>query len=191
MKGLIQTAVIIGALIAVGFITSVVVTNKLDGEIAAAREEGLEEGYARGYASGCQEGSRAGYQEGGKVGYIEAAGEDYSDEYEEGFHFLYNPTYDEVREILSRCEVDSAWEINNAAEDEGIRAIYVRCELDDEGRTRIKELVAFETVDKGLIFIEPSSGQEVRLEVGEPYSEINGPSVPGYDGVITEVRIVW
>jgi hypothetical protein len=191
MKGLIQAGIIIAALIAVGFITSVAVTNNLDGEVAAAREEGFEEGYARGYASGCQEGSRAGYQDGSKVGYGDATGEDYSGEHEEGFHFLYNPTYDEVWEILSRCEVDSAWGINNAAEDEGVRAIYVRCELDDDGRTRVAEMVAFETVDKGLIFIEPSSGQEVRLEVGRAYSEINGLSDPGYDGVITEVQIVW
>jgi hypothetical protein len=191
MKGLIQAGVVIAVLIAVDFVASVVVTNNLNDEVAAAREEGLTEGYDQGYASGYHEGSQAGYQEGSKAGYGDATGEDNSGEYEEGFHFLYNPTYDEVLELLSRCEVDSAWEINNAAEDEGIRAIYVRCEMDDEGRIRVAELVAFETADKGLIFIEPSSGREVKLEVGKRYSEMNGLSDPGYDGVITEVQIVW
>ncbi len=191
MKGLIQTSIIIVALIAVGFITSIVITNNLNSEVAAAREEGFEEGYAQGYAMGYREGSRVGYQEGSKVGYEEAKGEDYDSEYEAGFHFLYNPTYDEVREILYGCEMGSAWGINNAIEDKGVRAIYVRCQIDAEGRVRVADLVAFETIDKGLIFIEPSSGREVKLEIGERYSDLNIFSDLGYDGIITKIQVVW
>ena len=193
MKGLVLTSIIIAALIAVGVVTSIIVTNHLHNRVAAAHEQGFEEGYAQGYAVGYQDGGRAGYQEGGRVGYQQATGEGYDSEYEAGFHFLYNPTSSEVWEFLTEDSTHSAWEINNAAEDRGIKAIYVRCRLaatDDEGKVYLLGLVGFETVDEGLIFIEPSSHQEVKLEIGRYYSELNMNSTSKYDGIITKVQII-
>lgn len=192
MRGLIRTTIIIMVIIAVGVATSIIITNDLNNRVAATARGGLKEGRVYGYEVGLQDGSRTGYQEGSRIGYAEATGEDCDSMDEAGFHFLYNPTYDEVQQILSEDDKGSAKKINNDAELQGIRAAYVRCwTVTVEGKVYVSELVAFETVDKGFIFIEPSSHQEVKLEIGERYSELNGVSALKHDGIISDIKIIW
>lgn len=194
MKGLIKTSIIIAVLIVVGIATSVIVTSYLASRLAAAHEHGFEEGYTQGHMVGFREGSRIGYQEGSKIGYEKAEGGGYGSSYEAGFYFLYNPTYDEVQEVLAEGEMDSAGEIHDYAETNGIRTAYVRCQIAREaaaGMVYVLELVAFETVDNGIIIIEPWSYKEVKVEVGKGYKELNGLPTPSYDDTITEITIVW
>jgi len=194
MKGLIRTTLIIVALVAVGVGASAIVYGDLTDDLAVARERGLEEGYAQGHEDGYQEGSKVGYQEGSKVGYVDGNGEDVNSSDEAGFYFVYNPTYGELLEMLAEGEMGSAREVIDYAEINGIRAVYVRCEIARqaaEGMVYIHELVAFETVDKGLVIIEPWSHREVKVEIGRRYSELNGFPLPAYDDTITKVTIVW
>ena len=194
MKGLIKTTVAIIVVIAAGFGASVLVTYDLDSRVDATAERGLEEGLARGSEAGLQESIRDGYQEGSRTGYETAIGEERDFFSEDGFYFLYNPTYDEVQEILAEDTTGSARSINNYAEVHGIRTAYVRCRVvttDGEGKIYIFGLLGFETVDKGFIFIDPSSHQEVKLEIGKRYSELNDFSALQYDGIISSVRIIW
>jgi len=187
MKGLIKTSIIIAVLIAVGFVTSIIISSNLSNRVAAAREHSFEEGRTQGYEAGFREGSRAGYQEGSKIGYAMSQDKDISD-LGEGFYFTYNPTYDEVRAILAESKKTSAFEINYYTEANGIRTAYVRRDIAAGGSYRT---VAFETVDMGLIIIEPRSHEEVKLEVGKSYSELNGFPTPPYDDTITKITIVW
>ena len=194
MKGLIRSGIIIMALIVAGIISSIIITVELNNRLATALEHGFKEGYAQGSLEGYQEGSRVGYQEGSKLGYVRGNWKDYGSGYEEGFYFLYNPTYDELQEILAESEASSAKEIHKYAEAYGIRVAYVRCQIArkaTEGMVWIHQLVAFETVDSGFIIIEPWSYREVKVEVGKHYSELNGLPPRSYDDTVTKITIVW
>jgi len=193
MKELIKTSIIVAVLIVVGIITSIIITSNLSNRVAANRERGFEEGRTQGYEASFREGGRAGCQEGSKIGYEMSQDKDISD-FGEGFYFTYNPTYDEVQAILAESKKTTATEINYYAEANGIRTAYVRCQIARkaaEGMVHVYHLVAFETVDKGLIIIEPRSHKEVKVEVGKRYSELNGFPAPPYDDTITKITIVW
>ena len=193
MKGLIKTSIIVAVLIVVGIITSIIITSNLSNRVAAAHEHGFEEGRTQGYEAGFREGSRAGYQEGSKIGYEMSQDKDISD-FGEGFYFTYNPTYDEVQAILAESKKTTATEINYYAEANGIRTAYVRCQIarkTTERMIHIYHLVAFETVDRGFIIIRPRSHEEIEVEVGRSYSELNGFPTPPYDDTITKITIVW
>ena len=80
------------------------------------------------------------------------------------------------------------------AEANGMRAAYVRVQIArpaEEGKVWVYRLVAFATVDKGFVIIEPGSHKVVKVEVGERFRELNGFSALPYDDTITEVTIIW
>ncbi len=187
MKRLIKTSIIMAALIVVGVITSVIITNCFNNQVAATRERGFEEGHTQGYETGFHEGSKAGYQEGSKIGYERSQGKDISDE-ETGFYFTYNPTLNELQAILAESDKTAAMEVNNFVEANGIRTAYVAVFIPGEFYI---PLVAFETADRGLIIIEPRSHEEVKVEIGKSYSGLNGFPVPDFDDTITKITIVW
>jgi hypothetical protein len=192
MKGLIIATIIVFIIIGIGIGISAYIYNDLVDSVAVARETGFQKGYAKGDIDGVRDGNEAGYQEGSKAGYTQEESSVSSDSTAE--YFLYNPTYAEVQEMLVESRMDSAKEIQDYAELNGIRAGYVRCPIArpaTEGRVYLYQLVAFETVDKGLVIIEPWSYKEVKVEVGKSYRELNGfPSSP-YDDTITKITIVW
>ncbi len=193
MKGLIKTSIIIAVFISVGFVTSVIIADNLNNRVAANRERGFEEGRTQGYETGFREGNKTGYQEGSKIKYERSQDKDISD-LGEGFYFTYNPTYDELQAILAESNKTTAMEVNNFAETNGIRTAYVRAQIARKTAERAAlfyHLVAFETVDRGLIFIRPRSHEEIELEVGKSYSEQNGFPTPAYDDTITKITIVW
>lgn len=193
MKGLIKTSIIIAALIVVGVVTSILITRHFINKEAAAYVRGLEEGRTQGYEIGLCDGEIDGYQEGSKIGYEMSQDKDISDE-ETGFYFTYNPTYDELQAILAESNKTTATEINNFVEANGIRTAYVRCQIARKTAERtvsVYHVVAFETVDRGFIIIRPRSLEEIEVEVGKSYSELNGFPTPPYDDTITKITIVW
>jgi len=192
MKILVISVIVLFALIGISIGISAHVNTSLVDDVAAARENGFEEGYAQGYEDGFMQGSEAGYQEGHRVGY--EVDETVDGGSASAYYFLYNPTYDEMREILADGEMFSAKEIHDYAEINGIRVGYVRCPIArkaPEGRVYLYQLVAFETVDRGLIIIEPWTHREVKVEVGKSYREVNGFPPSSYDDTITKMTIVW
>ncbi len=202
MKWLGRIGIALGALIVINITVNVIITYILTNKVTAAYESGIQEGYAQGYVVGYQEGATVGYQKGSKAGYQAGSEEDYSNGYSEykadfeeavGTGYLVrNPTYNEMQEFLANEEMTSVWKINNNAEAHGIRAAYVAYEtvyIATKGKHY--ELVAFMTVDEGLIFVEPSSHKEIKLKVGKRYSELNGHPLPDYDDTITKIRTIW
>jgi len=187
------------ALVFISYISTI--DGVYDKTVVAAYDDSYDNGYAQTY----------------DVGYQEAYGEAYDKGYDKGYEIgletgskervarrveLYNPTYKEMREFLARDKTDSnpfvigeyvcsdfAAQLNNNAEADGIRVAYVRIRSKEWGHA----VVAFETVDRGLIFIEPQSDREVKLVIGEPYPWYWVGAVSpltSYDP-ITEIQIIW
>ncbi len=114
----------------------------------------------------------------------------------------FNPTYKQVKDFIAKDETDKneyieneytcfdfSADVNNNAEKEGIRCGMVLIRFKSgEGHA----LVVFETVDKGLIFIEPQDDKEVKVAVGIRYWRDNYENViVKHDDTITKVTIVW
>ena len=166
MKGLLKTISIISADIVIATIASIIISSSLNNRLTAAYERGYEEGDTQDYLVGFQEGSEVGYQEGSKIGYAKANPGDNNGSDEKGFYFLYTPTYDELRETLTEGKTGSVTKVHKYAETNDIRAAYVRIRFEKWGHA----VVAFETVDRGPVFIEPQSDTRAEeLIVGKAY----------------------
>lgn len=172
-------------------------------KIAAAYEDSYDNGYAQTY----------------DVSYQEAYGEAYDKGYSKGHEIgletgskagvarrvkLSNPTYKEMREFLARDNtdanpfikgeydcVDFSAQLNNNAEANGIRAAYVHIRAKEWGHA----VVAFETIDRGLIFIEPQSDREVKpvTGIGEPFPwySVGAVSATSYRDPTVKIQILW
>ena len=194
LKGLFIAFLVITALVSAGFGVSALISANLNKNVNVASAQGYDAGYSKGYHEGLIKGNEAGYQAGSKLGYIAAGGADASSINETGGYFLYNPTYDEITSTLAQNEMDSAQKILDFTKANGIRAAYVRVPIAreaSEGRVYLYQLVAFETVDKGFVIIEPGSHRAVKVEVGKSYNVLNGFPASPYDDTITKVTIVW
>jgi hypothetical protein len=155
-------------------------------------EASYNEGHSQGKDEGYQAGYEAGYQAGYKPGLEQGADKGYS---------LRNPTYQEMKAFLAQDTTDTkayvkegyvcsdfAAAVNNNAEANGIRCAIVDIFYPEGyGHT----IVAFETTDKGLIFIEPQFDKEVTLIVGRSYSQINNFTPAPHDDTIQRFLVIW
>jgi hypothetical protein len=159
-------------------------------------QKGNAGSYTQAYSQGKDEGYKAGYQSGLQAEYKPSPEQKTSNEYS-----LQNPTYQEMKTFLAQdttnvnnyvedqyvC-VDFAATVNNNAEAKGIRCAVVDIFYPDGyGHT----IVAFDTTDRGLIYIEPQFDQEVKLVVGRSYSQLNNFTAAPRDDTIKRYLIVW
>jgi flagellar basal body-associated protein FliL len=159
-------------------------------------QKGNEAIYDQGYNQGKEDGYQAGYKSGLEDGYKPASEQETSTG-----NVPHNPTYQEMKAFIAQdttnsmsyeedeyvC-VDFSAAVNNNAEAEGIRcAIVDMFHPEGYGHT----IVAFETTDKGLIFIEPQFDREVELIVGKSYSQINNFTPAPRDDTIKRFVIIW
>lgn len=194
MRGLIISILIMLVLIAIGIVASMMLTSNLNSKIAAAQGSGIEAGRVQGYAAGFQKGSVAGYQKGSQTSYAMSQTGPATDRKGDGFYFTYNPTHAEAQKLLADKVEVSAWQIHDYAEANGMRMAYVRVQIARpaaEGEAWVYRLVAFDTVDRGLVIIEPWSHKVVALEVGQGFQVLNGFPSPSYDDTITKITIIW
>lgn len=122
-------------------------------------------------------------------------------------YVLRDPTYREVSDFLARDEtsereyaeneyacVDFAADVKANAAGEGIRCAYVG--IEHRGGSG-HAIVAFDTTDAGLVFIEPQFDWEVELEIGRRYYQcVKAPpghymATPDYDDTITRITVIW
>jgi len=121
------------------------------------------------------------------------------------FH-LHNPTFDEVISFLQEDETDSnpyiedeyvcthfARDVNDNAEDQGIRCAFVVLHQPRQSHT----IIAFETIDQGMVYFEPQSDERVRPIIGKEYWRCVEPR-PGYyypkppfDDTILDIVVIW
>lgn len=122
-------------------------------------------------------------------------------------YVLKDPTYQALKSFIAADKTDSKpYDINsyncsdfsadvitNAAKQK-IRCAYIS--IDYAGKTG-HAIVAFDTTDKGLIYIEPQHDEEVNLQLGKHYYQCVIPkpgyyyAQPSYDDTIVKITIIW
>ena len=122
-------------------------------------------------------------------------------------YVLKDPSYQEVKDFLKQDEtsereyleseyicVDFAADVKAKAAKEGIRCGYVVIEYREGSGHAI---VAFDTTDRGLVYIEPQFDWEVEPEIGQRYYQCVRPppghymAESGYDDTITRIIVIW
>ncbi|MBI2850281.1 MAG: hypothetical protein HYX80_04465 [Chloroflexi bacterium] len=198
----LAVVILVGGLAALDVIIYLNAANgSFDDRVAAAFRDAYDYGYAQTFDATYQEARDEGFDKGYSKGYEiskkSAAGEPVSRLVE-----THNPTYSELMAFLAEDKTDGkpyiegeyvcfeyAAELNNNADVRGLQAAYVRLRSDDWGHA----VVAFETVDKGLIFIEPQSDSVVNLVVGQPYpwQQVGATSPLTATDPILEIELIW
>ncbi len=168
---------------------------------------GKQEGYAEGEADGYNLGEAAGYISGKQEGYAEGEVAGYEEGYDEGVeaglghgYALRDPTYKEAVTFLRKDRTDRnryvddsyvcshfSRDVGNNAEEEGWRCAFVELRLSEGGHA----IIAFNTIDKGLLFFEPQFDNEVSVIVGKSYSRLNDYQEPDYDDTIRDILVIW
>jgi len=156
---------------------------------------GQDYSYDQGYDKGKEDGYKVGYDAGFEAAYsTQPAGTNNS-------YITRNPTYQEMKDFLKNDTADSksyiedvhtctdfAAEVNNNAETKGIRCAVVYIMYPEAGHS----IVAFDTTDKGLIFVEPQFDKEVIITINKSYSKINGyEQQQQIDDTIERYQIIW
>lgn len=174
---------------------------------AAGYDEGYLAGQKVGYITGNQDGYDDGYNLGQDEGYDEGEAAGYEAGYVDGVdagtghgYCLQDPTYAEAVAFLSsdrtdrnRYDDDSyvcshfSRDVCNNAEAEGWRCAFVELRYSDSGHS----IVAFDTIDQGLVYFEPQFDDEVRVELGRSYSQLNDYVIPSFDDVIRDILVIW
>jgi hypothetical protein len=170
-------------------------------EVAKAFSASYEEAYQNTFDIGYEEGYTDAYDKGFSKGY--EVGLSYIlDDKVGDFVELRNPTHSELRDFLNADETnmnafvsgeyvcyDFVADLVNNAEAAGIRAAYVRIRSDNW----VHAIAGFETVDRGLVFIEPQSDKEVVIEIGKPYPwwQAGAASPTKLQSPLTEIQIIW
>ncbi len=121
-------------------------------------------------------------------------------------YILLDPTYTQVKTFLAAdktdlkeyvndtyvCE-DFAYDVITNASQQKIRCAFVSIRYPDSAHA----IIAFNTTDKGLIFIEPQSDEEVKLVIGKRFWQCIIPRpgyyyvAPGYDDTIIRYNVIW
>ena len=184
-------------------------------------DEGYEKGNTEGYTEGYDEGKDEGYTEGHDKGYLSGKQEGYTDGYASGTvdgyqdgveaglghgYTIKDPTYAEVIAFLERDTTDSneyiegiyecqhfVRDICDNAEAEGFRCAYVGLRYPAQGHA----IVAFNTVDRGLVYFEPQFDAGVEPVTGKRFREcvileegVEYIPPPGDDTII-DIVIIW
>ena len=201
VRVILGVIVLMGGLVVIDLVMYISFASSTSTEtVADAYYNGYEDGYTEMYLVAYQEKRGEAYDKGYDKWY--EIGTDSLSQAGNSKVELHNPIYTELQEFLARDRTDSnlfvsgeyvcfdfAAALNNNAEARGIRAAYVRI----RSREWAHAVVAFETVDKGLIFVEPQSDKEVSLVVGEPYAwqRAGARGTAYYDDSIVEIQIIW
>ncbi len=169
------------------------------------KQEGYNSGKKDGYGEGYDSGKMTGYDQGKEDGY--KAGYDDGVQAEAGHGFVPgDPTYQQAVAFLRQDRtsenvyVDPSYvcshfarDVNSNAEKSGLRCAFVEIRYQDKGHT----IVAFNTIDKGLVYFEPQSDETVNPVVGKRFFQCIEPRPgyyyppPAYDDTILDVVVVW
>jgi len=156
--------------------------------------KGKDEGYNNGFVTGNETGFDMGFSEGYDDGYVEGV----SDGAGRGWT-VRDPTYSEAMKFISKDRTD----LNTYDQDEyncfhftatvksnsfdaGYRCFLVYIRFPDSAHA----IVAFNTTDRGVTFIEPQDDQVVRLRVGHAYWDRSEYLPPDYDDTVVSYTLV-
>ena len=117
-----------------------------------------------------------------------------------------DPTYNRMMSFIGEDKIDKkryvegkytcshfAMDVCNNAEEEGFRCAFTIILYAEGGHA----IIAFNTIDEGLIYIEPQSDELVEPEIGKSYYQCVIPKPgssrekPDYDDTIEEILVIW
>jgi len=187
----------------------------------AGRDEGYTSGKQDGYQTGYKEGQTAGFSSGKTEGYNLGKTEGYNtgreDGYKQGYdagmkagagqgYTIKDPTYQEMATFLTQDRTDQnkyveatyvcshfARDVCNNAENKGIRCAFVELRYPSTGHS----LVAFNTIDRGLVYFEPQTDEKVVPVIGKRFYQCVEPRPgfyylePSYDDTIKDILVIW
>ena len=180
---------------------------------AVGYDDGYSVGQEVGYDLGNTDGYSLGEQSGLEEGYASGKADGYADGYKEGMevglghgYTLRDPTYKQIIIFLSKDKPDEneyiegtyvcshfARDVGNNAEAQGFRCAYVHIFYPEGGHS----IIAFNTIDKGLIYFEPQSDEKTRPVLGKYYYQCIEPEPgfhykkPLYDDTIKDILVIW
>jgi len=176
-------------------------------------ERGYSEGEGIGYSSGKKEGYEIGktdgYSLGEQEGYKLGSADGYAKGMEAGLghgYTLKDPTFDQAVTFIREDGTDAnkyvedtyvcshfSRDVCNNAEQKGFRCAYVDIRYPD----RAHALIAFNTIDEGLVYFEPQSDERVKPVLGKRYYQCIEPRPgyyyvpPSYDDTIRDILVIW
>ena len=181
-----------------------------------AYSEGVTAGYENGYSVGHEAGYSSGEQDGYDEGYSSGSADGYDEGYEVGVevglghgYTLKDPTYEAVITFLGQDNTDEneyiegiygvyvcshfARDVGNNAEEAGLRSAFVELRYLDGGHA----IIAFDTIDEGLVYFDVQTDERVRPVVGKRYYQCIEPKPgyyytrPSYDDTIKDILVIW
>jgi hypothetical protein len=165
---------------------------------------GIEDGYDEGYISGEEDGYAEGYATGKADGYNEGASAGLDNGYTlidptygQAVHFLHTDKTSDNRYIEGSYGIyvcsHFARDVCNNAEEQGFRCAYVEIRYPDGGHA----IVAFNTVDEGLVYFDAMTDERVRPVIGSRYYQCIEPregyyyEPPLFDDTIKDILVIW
>ena len=157
-------------------------------------------GVATGYASGLKIGNTTGYGLGEKTGYTIGYQKGWTST---GFN-IKDPTYQQMLTFIQNDKTDQkdyvvgsyvchdfTSDVKRNAFNAGYRCFYVSIEMGEFMPTSIGHaLVAFNTTDSGIVYIEPQTDRIMHVKVGQPYWDRTIYQAPSYDDTVTKIELI-
>ena len=170
---------------------------------AAGYNNGYSAGQNVGYSSGKQEGYDLGKEEGYNAGYTSGKAAGYDEGVQAGSghgYTLKDPTYKEAVLFIEQDKTNEnkyvedtyvcthfSRDVCNNAEQRGLRCAFVELRYPDGGHS----IVAFNTIDKGLVYFEPQFDDEVKVIVNQSYSRLNNYLKTAGNDIIRDIVVIW
>jgi flagellar biosynthesis/type III secretory pathway protein FliH len=155
---------------------------------------GLKVGTEQGYSQGYTKGNSTGYTNGYSIGYSKGmtTGTKWIDlTYQEMTTFLSNDVTNRLvyYDPTFIC-ADFAATLSKNAYKLGYRCFSVELYFNYPSSSSSAHMInAFNTTDRGFVYVEPQSDRVMLVAIGQKYWERNGYQTPSYDDTITKIVI--
>lgn len=175
----------------------------------AGYKSGEADGYSNGYDEGYSLGKTEGYDDGYSLGKEDGYGEGYSEGIQVSLghgYTLKDPTHNEALDFIKSDKtneneyVEDAYvcshfsrDVCNNAEAKGLRCAFVEVRFPESGHA----IIAFDTIDKGLVYFDAQTDESVRPVLGKRYYQCIVPkpgysyAVPAFDDTINDILVIW
>jgi hypothetical protein len=179
----------------------------VNGTLSVPKPSQAPDRYSEGYSAGVSSGKSAGYSDGYSVGSTDGFNSGYSVGYVNGSkdgagtgYNIRDPTYSEMLNFISVDQTDKNTYDENTyycyhfcndvltnAFSQGLKAGFVYIEFAEGAHAA----VCFDTVDRGLVFVEPQGDDIVNVAVGIHYWNRTIYEEPDYDDTVISFGIIW
>jgi len=145
--------------------------------------EGNSAGYQLGFIIGQKAGYTSGFNIGNQTGYLIGFNDCWQSGFQADGYLIRDPTYRELLNFLEADQtdkipydekmfncIDFSATIKRNAFNVGYNSFFVYINFSSTSHS----IVAFNTTDQGIVFIEPQYDKVLKIEIGENYTLLNG-----------------